>query len=53
MTYILAFKFGPKARTYIIALLLVPFLVGWSIRAVAWIPILGEGGLLSYIFIIT
>jgi putative spermidine/putrescine transport system permease protein len=38
-----------KLRTYIISLLLVPFLIDWTIRSVTWIPILGDEGIVNYI----
>ena len=46
--YILAFKITSNTvRSYTIALLLVPFLIDWSIRTVAWIPILGQAGIVN------
>lgn len=48
--YFLVFKIkSDKLKTYIISLLLVPFLIDWNIRTIAWIPILGEGGAVNYI----
>ncbi len=48
--YFLAFKIkSEKAKTYIISLLLVPFLIDWNIRTIAWIPILGESGIINYV----
>jgi ABC-type spermidine/putrescine transport system permease subunit I len=38
-----------KLRTYVISLLLVPFLIDWTIRSVTWIPILGDEGIINYI----
>jgi len=38
-----------RLRTYIISLLLVPFLIDWTIRSVTWIPILGDEGIINYI----
>ncbi len=48
--YFLAFRIASvKTRNYIISLLLVPFLIDWNARTIAWIPILGEGGAVNYI----
>lgn len=38
-----------KLRTYMISMLLVPFLIDWTIRSVTWIPILGDEGIVNYI----
>ncbi len=52
--YTLAFKIkSTRVRTYITSLLMVPFLIDWSIRTVAWISILGERGLVNYFLITT
>ncbi|WP_455364597.1 ABC transporter permease [[Eubacterium] cellulosolvens] len=40
-----------KIRTYVISLLLVPFLIDWTIRSVTWIPILGDEGIINYILL--
>jgi len=37
-----------KIKSYVISLLIVPFLIDWSVRMIAWIPILGEGGIINY-----
>lgn len=48
--YFLVFKIkSERVKTYIISLLLVPFLIDWNIRTIAWIPILGESGIINYI----
>jgi len=48
--YFLAFRIeSVKTRNYIISLLLVPFLIDWNARTIAWIPILGEYGAVNYI----
>lgn len=48
--YFLAFKIkNEKIKTYILTLLMTPFLIDWTIRSVAWVSVLGEGGLLNYI----
>jgi putative spermidine/putrescine transport system permease protein len=48
--YFLAFRIeSVKTRNYIISLLLVPFLIDWNARTIAWIPILGEGGAVNYV----
>ena len=36
-----------KIKSYIISLLLVPFLIDWNIRTIAWIPILGDRGIVN------
>jgi len=47
--YFLTFHINSeKAKTYIISLLMVPFLIDWTIRSVAWFSILGEGGIINY-----
>lgn len=38
-----------KLRTYVISLLLVPFLIDWTIRSVTWIPVLGDEGIVNYL----
>ena len=40
-----------KVKSYVVSLLMVPFLIDWSIRTVAWIPILGDRGIINYILI--
>lgn len=50
MAYFIHFKIkSQRTKTLIISLLLVPFLIDWSIRVVAWLPILGESGIVNYI----
>lgn len=49
IAYTLSFKIrSPRIKTYIVSLLMVPFLIDWSIRTVAWISVLGERGLVNY-----
>jgi len=36
-----------KLKSYIISLLMVPFLIDWNIRTIAWIPILGDKGIVN------
>jgi ABC-type spermidine/putrescine transport system permease subunit I len=36
-----------RAKNYITMFLLAPFLIDWTIRSVAWLSILGEGGVLN------
>jgi ABC-type spermidine/putrescine transport system permease subunit I len=36
-----------KIKSYIISLLMVPFLIDWNIRTIAWIPILGDKGIVN------
>jgi spermidine/putrescine transport system permease protein len=38
-----------KVKSYIVSLLMVPFLIDWSIRTIAWIPIMGDRGVVNYI----
>ncbi len=50
--YFLTFKVkSEKVKTYIISLLMTPFLVDWTIRSVAWISILGESGIINAILL--
>ena len=42
---------NPRIKTYIMTLLLIPFLIDWSIRCIAWVPILGERGLINSLFV--
>lgn len=50
--YCYTFKIkSEKTRNYIIMLLLAPFLIDWTIRSVAWISILGEGGFVNSLFL--
>jgi len=49
IAYTLSFKIrSPRFKTYVVSLLMVPFLIDWSIRTVAWISVLGERGLINY-----
>lgn len=49
IAYTLVFKIkSSRVKTYITSLLMVPFLIDWSIRTVAWISVLGENGLINY-----
>ncbi len=49
MAYFLVFRVkSARARFFIVSLLLVPFLIDWSVRVVAWLPILGESGIINY-----
>jgi ABC-type spermidine/putrescine transport system permease subunit I len=46
--YLLSFYVkNEKIKSYVISLLIVPFLIDMSIRMIAWIPILGEGGIVN------
>lgn len=46
--YFLTFKIkSQKMKTYLISLLMAPFLIDWTTKSVAWIAILGESGLLN------
>jgi len=36
-----------KLKSYVISLLMVPFLIDWNIRTIAWIPILGDAGIVN------
>ena len=36
-----------KLKSYVISLLMVPFLIDWNIRTIAWIPILGDKGIVN------
>jgi len=48
--YFMAFRIKSiKTRNLIISLLLVPFLIDWNVRTIAWIPILGESGIVNYL----
>jgi ABC-type spermidine/putrescine transport system permease subunit I len=54
VAYTLTFKIQNAVfKTYIISLLLVPFLIDWSIRTVAWISVLGENGFINYLLVST
>lgn len=49
VAYTLTFKIrNAVLKTYIISLLMVPFLIDWSIRTVAWISVLGVHGFINY-----
>ncbi|MFQ6080643.1 MAG: ABC transporter permease [Candidatus Bathyarchaeia archaeon] len=46
--YFLTFHIeNEKLKSYVISLLMVPFLIDWNIRTIAWIPILGDKGILN------
>ncbi|MEM3627131.1 MAG: ABC transporter permease [Candidatus Bathyarchaeia archaeon] len=54
IAYTLVFKIkSSRVKTYIVSLLMVPFLIDWSIRTVAWISVLGERGLVNYFLVST
>jgi len=47
--YFLVYKVSSiRTRNYVISLLLVPFLIDWNARTIAWISILGESGIINY-----
>lgn len=49
LAYFLTFHIkSPAFKNYVITLLIVPFLIDWSIRTVAWIAILGRGGIVNF-----
>ncbi|MCL7385545.1 MAG: ABC transporter permease [Thaumarchaeota archaeon] len=49
MAYFLVFRVkSARTRFFVVSLLLVPFLIDWSVRVVAWLPILGESGIVNY-----
>jgi len=49
LAYFLTFHIKSRTlKNYVITLLIVPFLIDWSIRTVAWIPILGKGGIVNF-----
>ena len=49
LAYFLTFHIkSPSFKNYVITLLIVPFLIDWSIRTVAWIAILGKGGIVNF-----
>ena len=37
-----------KLKSYLVSLLIAPFLIDWSIRMITWIPILGDEGIINY-----
>jgi len=48
LAYFLTFHIKSAAlKNYVITLLIVPFLIDWSIRTVAWIGILGKAGIIN------
>jgi putative spermidine/putrescine transport system permease protein len=54
LAYFLTFRIQSKAfKNYVITLLIVPFLIDTSIRTVAWIAILGKGGIVNYALLAT
>jgi ABC-type spermidine/putrescine transport system permease subunit I len=49
LSYFLTFRIKSASfKNYVITLLIVPFLIDSSIRTVAWIAILGKGGIVNY-----
>lgn len=49
LAYFLTFHIKNAAfKNYVITLLIVPFLIDWSIRTVAWIAILGKAGIVNF-----
>jgi len=49
LAYFLTFHIKSRAfKNYVITLLIVPFLIDWSIRTVAWIAILGKAGIVNF-----
>ena len=49
LAYFLTFHIkNARFKNYVITLLIVPFLIDWSIRTVAWIAILGKGGIVNF-----
>jgi len=49
LAYFLTFHIKSATfKNYVITLLIVPFLIDWSIRTVAWIAILGKGGIINF-----
>lgn len=49
LAYFLTFHIkSARLKNYMITLLIVPFLIDWSIRTVAWIAILGKGGIVNF-----
>jgi ABC-type spermidine/putrescine transport system permease subunit I len=54
LAYFLTFRIKSKTfKNYVITLLIVPFLIDSSIRTVAWIAILGKGGIVNYALMAT
>ena len=50
LAYFLTFHIKSAAfKNYVITLLIVPFLIDWSIRTVAWLAILGKSGVVNYV----
>lgn len=47
VAYFLAFKVGPKAKTAVLALLMVPFFVNFLLRTLAWRIVLQPQGFVS------
>jgi putative spermidine/putrescine transport system permease protein len=49
LAYFLTFRIkSARLKNYLITLLIVPFLIDWSIRTVAWIAILGSSGIVNF-----
>jgi putative spermidine/putrescine transport system permease protein len=50
LAYFLTFHIkSPTFKNYAITLLIVPFLIDWSIRTVAWLAILGKAGIVNFV----
>lgn len=46
--YVLTFYIkNEKLKGYLISALMAPFLIDWNIRTIAWIPVLGEEGIIN------
>lgn len=49
LSYVLTFRIrSVRFKNYLITLLIVPFLIDWSIRTVAWYAILGNSGIVNF-----
>jgi putative spermidine/putrescine transport system permease protein len=49
LAYFLTFHIkNATFKNYVITLLIVPFMIDWSIRTVAWIAILGNSGIVNF-----
>jgi putative spermidine/putrescine transport system permease protein len=50
LAYFLTFHIKSAAfKNYVITILIVPFLIDWSIRTVAWLAILGKSGIVNFL----
>jgi len=47
VAYLLAFKLGPRAKTIVLALLMIPFFTNYLLRTLAWKIVLQPKGFLS------